>query len=148
MFRISGESEQSETQAQSISEARKLTWEAIRDGLETMLRFIAGGQDKNVDLNSEDRVPRFGASNSTESDLAIADLMGLWIDVCFGASIASPGFYFSYSHRIVDLANIECRYNRCPIYIPSMRFLSIWLADIMLLVLLNIRFYFLVYCIS
>ena len=85
MFRISGESEQSETQAQSISEARKLTWEAIRDGLETMLRFIAGGQDKNVDLNSEGRVPRFGASNSTESDLAIADLMGLWIDVCFGA---------------------------------------------------------------
>ena len=142
--RISRESEPSETQPQSISEARKLTWETIRDGLKTILRFIAGDQDRDVCLNLEDRVPRFGVNISTGSDLAIADLIVLGIGVCFGTIHCIAQFFLSYSHRIVNLANIECRYDRCPIYIPLMRFLSIWLADIMLLVLLDIRFY----CIS
>ena len=64
VFRESGESEPSETQPQLISEARKLTWKSIFDGLETILQFIIGVQDGDVNLSHEDKVPRFWASST------------------------------------------------------------------------------------
>ena len=77
VFRRSGESEPSETQPQSNSEARKSTWELALDGLERILGFIAGNLDQDVNLSREDRVPMFWA-NSTENNAGIAD--GIYIE--------------------------------------------------------------------
>ena len=84
MFQKLGESEPSGTQPQSSSEAQKSTLESILDGLETIVRFTAGGQDQDVDLSHEDRVPRFWANN-TGNDFMTADLIMLGVGICFGA---------------------------------------------------------------
>ena len=50
----------------------------------TILVFIAGGQDKDVNLSREDRVPRFWA-NTTDDNAWIANGIMLGVDICFGA---------------------------------------------------------------
>ena len=60
--RVFRESEPRETQSwvsESISGARKLTWEALGNGFVKTLGFIIGLQDYGVDLSREDRVLRF-----------------------------------------------------------------------------------------
>ena len=84
VFRKSGESEPSGTQPQSSSEAWKLTWKSVFDGLVTIFMFIAGGQDDTVNLSREDWVPRFWA-NSNDDDFFTADIIMLGVGVCFGA---------------------------------------------------------------
>ena len=78
-----GESEPSETQPQSISEAWKLTWVSVIDGLRMIFYFITGSQDEDVNLSHEDKVPRFWA-NSTGNNILIADLIMLGVGICFG----------------------------------------------------------------
>ena len=88
VFRKSGGSEQGETQSrikQPISEARKLTWGAIISWLGTILKFVVGGQDEDVELSREDRVPGFWADSTSDGEQAIADFMVLGVGVCFGA---------------------------------------------------------------
>ena len=51
--------------------------------METILRFIAGSQDEDVNLSCKDRVPRFWA-NSTTDNAMIADIIMLVVGVCFG----------------------------------------------------------------
>ena len=63
---------------------KELTWEEIGNGLLTIVNFIVGFQDGNVDLSREDRVPRFWA-DTTDDDHVTADLLMLGIGVCFGA---------------------------------------------------------------
>ena len=86
-IRVLRKSELSETQRQvtePILEGWKLTWEAIGDGLEMILKFIVGGQDVNANLSREGRVPRFWA-DSNDGDAALADLIVLGVGICFGA---------------------------------------------------------------
>ena len=87
--RVFRKSEPGETQPQvpkPISEARELTWEAIRNGLVKIYFFIGGSQDEDVDLSREDRVPRFWANTSgTKYEATISDAIMLGVGVCFGA---------------------------------------------------------------
>ena len=65
----SGKSESSESQLLVkglISEAWKLTWQAIGTRLEAILAFITASQDGDIELNREDRVPRFWANSTSE----------------------------------------------------------------------------------
>ena len=48
-----------------------------------MAKFIAGGQDEDVDLSREDRVPMFWA-NSTKTGVFFADVVLLEVGVFFG----------------------------------------------------------------
>ena len=85
--RVFRKSEPGDTQPQvsePIPDARELTWGAIGDGLETIVKFILGGQDFHVNLSHEDRVPRFWA-NTTGGDHGTADMVVLGVGVCFGA---------------------------------------------------------------
>ena len=63
---------------------KELTWEEIGNGLLTIVNFIVGFQDGDVDLSREDRVPRFWA-DTTDGDHVTANLLMLGIGVCFGA---------------------------------------------------------------
>ena len=79
---------------EAVSEARELTWKTIRRDLETIFYFIAGFQDKDVNLSHEDRVPRFWA-NSTNSEQEIANVIVVLVGVCFGA-IHCIAWHFSF----------------------------------------------------
>ena len=125
--------EPTETQPQDrepISEARKLTWEATRDGLLTILKFITGFQDEDVDLSRKDRVPRFWANSTDDEDVLIADLMVFGVGVCFGA-IHCVAWPFSLPTRtellIWRISSIAMTV--VPIYIPFMVGLGDWLSD-------------------
>ena len=129
VFRRSGESEPSETQPQSNSEAWKSTWELALDGLGRILGFIAGGQDQDVDLSREDRVPRFWA-NSTEENILIADIIMLGVGICFGAiHCIAWGFPFLTHMELLMWRMSSVTITAVPIYMPSMIGLAIWLGD-------------------
>ena len=70
---------------ESISETRELTWEAIGDSLEKILKLIAGVQDRAVRLSCKDRVPMFWGNNDTDEEIFIADGIMLGVGICFGA---------------------------------------------------------------
>ena len=121
--RVVRKSEPEDTQPQviePISEARKSTWKAVEKGLETIIRYIAGGQDRYVDLSREDRVPRFW-SNSTEGDAGIADLIMLAVGVCFGAIHCIAWFFSFPTHMELLIWRISSvAITAVPIYIPLM----------------------------
>ena len=131
-IRVFRKSEPGETQPQvTETEAQKLTWDAITDGFITTLTFIAGGQDGNVNLTREDRVPRFWA-NSTDSDNAVvADVIVLVVGACFGA-IHCIAWIFSFPNHIELLMwrISSVAITAVPIYIPLMLLLA-FLAGLM-----------------
>ena len=129
VFRKSGGSEPSETQPQSISEARKLTWKAIDKGLGTIIYFIAGIQDRGINLSREDRVPRFWA-NSADQNILIADLIMLGVGICFGA-IHCIAWRFSFpTHKELLIWRISSvAITAVPVYIPLMFGLGRWLEN-------------------
>ena len=112
-----------------ISEARKSTWEAIDDGLTTIFGFIAGGQDGDVNLSREDRVPKFWA-NSTDNDFFIADVIVLGVGVCFGA-IHCIAWFFSFptDPELLVWRISSVAITAVPIYIPLLFLLAAWLSD-------------------
>ena len=129
VFRKSGESEPSEIQPQSSSEAQILTWEAILNGLRTIYNFIAGNQDEDVNLSRKDRVPRFWA-NSTGDSAGIADIIMLGVGICFGAiHCIAWGFSFPMHTELLMWQISSATLTAVPAYIPLMYFLAIWLED-------------------
>ena len=79
--RVFRKSEVGEMHSGPASEVWELTWEAIGNGLRTILGFIAGSQD--VDLSREDRVPKFWSDD--QGDFIIADVIVLGVGACFRA---------------------------------------------------------------
>ena len=126
VFRKSGESEPSETQPQSISEARKLTWESVFYGLRTIFWFIAGYQDEGVNLSREDKVPRFWA-NSTVNSVLIADFIMLGVGICFGAiHCIAWGFSFPTHTELLMWRVSSVAITALPVLVPLMIGLGGW----------------------
>ena len=111
-----------------ISETRRLASKANRDGLTTILLFIVGNQDDNINLTHEDRVPRFWA-NSTRDIATIADYIMFGVGVCFGA-IHCIAWHFSFpTHAELLMWRISCvAMTTVPTYILVVG-LGAWLRD-------------------
>ena len=97
----------------------------------TIFAFIVGGQDGDVNLSREDRVPRFGA-NSDEDYVIIADAIVLVVGVCFGA-IHCIAWIFSFpTHEELLMWRISSvGITAVPVFAPFMFLLAIWLNDSM-----------------
>ena len=110
---------------------KELTWEQIAEGLDMILGFIIGGQDEDVNLSHEDRVPRFWA-NSSDREFAIADAIVLGVGVCFGA-IHCIAWVFSFpTHTELLIWRISSvAITAVPIYLPMMLFLGGFLRGVM-----------------
>ena len=87
--------------------------------------FIVGDQDDYVNLNQEDKVPRFWA-NSTENNAGIADLIVLGVGVYFGA-IHCIAWHFSFpTHTELLIWRVSSvAITAIPFYIPLMFGLAI-----------------------
>ena len=116
-------------QPQSSSEAQKSTLESILDGLETIVRFTAGGQDQDVDLSREDRVPRFWANN-TGNDFMTADLIMLGVGICFGAiHCIAWGFPFPTHAELLIWRVSSVAITTVPVYISLLSGLGVWVEN-------------------
>ena len=106
-----------------------MTREEFGNVLKRIVKYIAGGQDGNVDLRCEDRVPTFWA-NSSNVDAAIADMIVLAVGVCFGAiHCISWGFPFP-THTELLIWRVSCvSITAVPVCISLGYFLGGWLAD-------------------
>ena len=133
-IRVFRKSEPRETQFQvreSISEARELTWGAIGKGLVTILKFIVGGQDNDVNLSLEDRVPRFWANTTDDETMITADLIVLGVGVCFGAIHCIAWIFSLPTHTELLIWRISSvAITAVPIYIPLASFLADWMGGI------------------
>ena len=120
--RVFRKSEPRETEPlinETVSEARELTWEAIANGLITIIGFTVGLQDDDVNMSREDRVPRFWANTTGGEEIAIADLTVLGVGVCFGA-IHCIAWHFSFpTHTELLMWRISSvAITAVPVYIP------------------------------
>ena len=134
--RVFRKSEPSATQQKVISrETRRsrvweLTWETIGNGFETIYTFIAGGQDDDVDLSGEDKVPIFWAdNNSNGEEVVFADLIMLGVGVCYGAiHCIAWGFSFPTHAELLMWRISSVAITAVPVYITSGLLLGVLLA--------------------
>ena len=106
---------------------------ALIDGksmLEKIIIFIVGGQDEDVNLSREVRVPRFWANSNSEKDVTVADVIVLGVGICFGA-IHCIAWSFSFpAHVELLIWRISCvAITSVPVYIPLMFVLAKWLEN-------------------
>ena len=132
--RVFRKSEPNETQRpinEPVSEARELTWEAIGKGLVTIIGFIIGFQDDDVNMSREDRVPRFWANTTGGEEIAIADFMVLGVGVCFGA-IHCIAWHFSFpTHTELLMWQLSSvAITAVPVYIPLVFGLGGWFINV------------------
>ena len=129
VFRKSGPEDTQPQITEPISEARKLTWDTFFEDLGTILVFIAGNQDGDVNMSREDRVPRFWA-NSDGDSIVIADAIVLVVGVCFGA-IHCIAWVFSFpTYKELLMWRISSvAITAVPIYIPLALLLATWLES-------------------
>ena len=107
----------------------KAAWEAFIGGLRMVFMIIIGAQDDDVNLSSEDRVPRFWA-NSASSNQVTADLIVLGIGVCFGVvhCIAWHFSFLTYIELLMwQISGVAI--TAVPIYFPLVFSLGTWLGD-------------------
>ena len=127
--RVFRKSESGDTQTQvtePISEGWKLTWDAFIEGLATILGFIAGGQDGDVNLTREDRVPRFWANSTGSDHVIVADMIVLVVGVCFGAIHCIAWIFPFPTHIELLIWRVSSvAITAVPIYIPLMFLLAI-----------------------
>ena len=125
--------ESTTTQHQDVSTTMQhprawgLTWGEIFGVLKIIVIFIAGGQDRNVDLSREVRVPRFWA-DSDRTDAERADKIVLGVGVCFGA-IHCISWAFSFpTHTELLIWRVSCvAITAVPFYITLGFYLGNWL---------------------
>ena len=98
--------------------------------LEKIIIFIVGGQDEDVNLSREVRVPRFWANSNSEKDVTVADVIVLGVGICFGA-IHCIAWSFSFpAHVELLIWRISCvAITSVPVYIPLMFVLARWLEN-------------------
>ena len=129
VFRKSVAREVQPQDVEQILEARQLTWKAIHKGLETIVKFITGYQDDDVNLSREDRVPRFWANSTGGFGRVeeIADSVMLLVGVCFGAiHCIAWGFSFPTHMGLMMWRISSVAITAMPIYI----FLAMLLATL------------------
>ena len=132
VFRKSGPSETQHLVNESISSPLKLTWKAIGKGLGTIINFIAGGQDFNVNLSCEDRVPKFWADSTYVDYIIIADVIVLVVGACFGAIHCIAWFFSFPTHtELLIWRNSSVVITAVPIYIPLTTLLGYLLGGVM-----------------
>ena len=132
VFRKSGPSETQHLVNESISSPLKLTWKAIGKGLGTIINFIAGGQDFNVNLSREDRVPKFWADSTYVDYIIIADVIVLVVGACFGAIHCIAWFFSFPTHtELLIWRNSSVVITAVPIYIPLTTLLGYLLGGVM-----------------
>ena len=122
-------SELREMQPQVTEPNLKAAWEAFIGGLRMVFMIIIGAQDDDVNLSSEDRVPRFWA-NSASSNQVTADLIVLGIGVCFGVvhCIAWHFSFLTYIELLMwQISGVAI--TAVPIYFPLVFSLGTWLGD-------------------
>ena len=137
VFRKSGSRETQFQVRESISEARELTWGAIGKGLVMILKFIVGGQDNDVNLSLEDRVPRFWANTTDDETMITADLIVLGVGVCFGAIHCIAWIFSLPTHTELLIWRISSvAITAVPIYIPLASFLADWMGGIYFAIIL------------
>ena len=106
-----------------------MTWEEVCEGLKTIVVYIAGLQDENVDLSRDDRVPRFWA-NSTTNNAGIADLIVLGVGICFGAiHCIAWGFPFLTHMELLIWRTSSVAITVFLFYIPLVIILATWLFN-------------------
>ena len=93
VFRKSAlDSDQPHRSGRSDWTERRLT---LGEGLKTLLKLIVAGENDEVYLSREDRVPMFWADNRSDDYVLIADGIVLGVGICFGA-IHCIAWHFSF----------------------------------------------------
>ena len=109
--------------------SRKLTWETVGEGLKTILWLILGAQDENVDLNREDRVPRFWSDDQSGYSM-IADVVVLGVGICFGAIHCIAWLFSLPTYTELLMWRISsAAITSLPIYIPLVLLLGALLIE-------------------
>ena len=110
------------------SEARKLTWKTIGDGLSTM---IITGEDDDVDLSSKDRVPMFWADYAGYDTGAIPAGLGACFGMFGGIHCIAWGFPFPTHIESLTWDIASATLIAVPVYVAWMPNLCYFLGRMM-----------------